>query len=258
MTTIHSILDDLARTATDARDKGDKFERLMAAYLRTEPLYQDQFSDVWLWSDWPGREGRPDTGIDLVAQERDTNGFCAIQCKFYSSTHTLQRADIDSFFTASGKAPFTSRLLISTTDKWSKHAEEALEAQQTPVTRLRVQDLDDSAVDWSQFALDRPENLTRKARKKIRPHQQLALDKVKGGFQTTDRGKIIMACGTGKTFTSLKIAEGLTPPRRTGLVFGALDLLTVPILEGMDCGGQRPLTGLCRLFGYDRRQEENQ
>ena len=81
MTTIHTILDDLARIATDARDKGDKFERLMAAYLRTDPLYKDQYSDVWLWADWPGREGRPDTGIDLVAQERDTNGFCAIQCK---------------------------------------------------------------------------------------------------------------------------------------------------------------------------------
>ena len=224
MTTIHDILDDLARAATDARDKGDKFERLMAAYLRTEPLYQDQFSDVWLWSDWPGREGRPDTGIDLVARERDTNGFCAIQCKFYHPTHTLQRSDIDSFFTASGKAPFTSRLLISTTDKWSKHAEEALEAQQIPVTRLRVQDLDDSAVDWSQFALERPESLTRKARKSIRPHQQLALEKVKAGFQTVDRGKIIMACGTGKTFTSLKIAEGLTPP-------GGLVLFLVPSIS---------------------------
>ena len=87
MTTIHGILDDLARAATDARDKGDKFERLMAAYLRTEPLYQDQFSDVWLWSDWPGREGRPDTGIDIVAQER-TGGVCAIQCKFYDPSHT--------------------------------------------------------------------------------------------------------------------------------------------------------------------------
>ena len=170
MTTIHAILDDLARTATDARDKGDKFERLMAAYLRTDPLYKDQYSDVWLWADWPGRDGRPDTGIDLVAQERDTGGFCAIQCKFYDPAHTLQRADIDSFFTASGKAPFTSRLLISTTDKWSRHAEEALEAQQIPVARLRVQDLDDSAVDWSQFALDRPDSLARKARKTIRPH----------------------------------------------------------------------------------------
>ena len=53
MTTIHTILDDLARTATDTRDKGDKFERLMAAYLRTEPVDHDQFGVVWLWSDWP-------------------------------------------------------------------------------------------------------------------------------------------------------------------------------------------------------------
>ena len=143
MTTIHSILDDLTRAATDARDKGDKFERLMAAYLRTEPLYHDQFSEVWLWSDWPGREGRPDTGIDIVAQER-TGGMCAVQCKFYDPTHTLQRSDIDSFLAASSRAPFTSRMLITTTDKWSKHAEEVLNGQHPPTARLRVRDLDDS------------------------------------------------------------------------------------------------------------------
>ncbi|MHB1587422.1 MAG: DEAD/DEAH box helicase [Acidiferrobacteraceae bacterium] len=212
MTSLHGLLDALARTATDARDKGDKFERLMAAYLRTDPLYRDRYRAVWLWNEWPGRQGRPDTGIDLVAEERDSEGYCAIQCKFYGPTHILQRQDIDSFFTASGKAPFTSRLIISTTDKWSKHAEEALEAQQIPVTRLRVQDLDQSSVDWSQFAWGRPDALTLKAPKAIRPHQRTAIEKVAAGFQSSDRGKLIMACGTGKTFTALKIAERLVAP----------------------------------------------
>ncbi len=110
MTTIHDILKELFDASTDERDKGDRFERLMAAYLRTDVTWTDRFSDVWLWMDWPGRQGRPDTGIDLVAQERDGGGLTAIQCKFYAPTHTLQRADIDSFFTASGKAGFASRL----------------------------------------------------------------------------------------------------------------------------------------------------
>ena len=223
MTTIHDILDDLARAATDARDKGDKFERLMAAYLRTEPLYQDQFSEVWLWSDWPGREGRPDTGIDLVAQER-TGGVCAIQCKFYDPSHAMRRDDIDSFLAASGRQPFTSRMLVTTTDKWNKNAEDVLDSQQPPVIRLRVRDLDDSTIDWGQFALDRPDTLARKARKTTRPHQAEAIERVARGFESHDRGKIIMACGTGKTYTALKIAERLAPP-------GGLVLFLVPSIS---------------------------
>ena len=84
---------------------------------------------VWRWVDWPGRAGKADTGIDLVARERDTGDYTAIQCKFYEPTHTLAKGDIDSFFTASGKTAFTNRVIISTTDRWSHHAETALANQ---------------------------------------------------------------------------------------------------------------------------------
>jgi hypothetical protein len=125
-TTIHDILDELD-DSTDERDTGDKFERLMAAYLRTDVSWSDRFSDVWLWSEWPGRHGKPDTGIDLVAEERETGGLtaiqcavqCAVQCKFYGPTHTLQKSDIDSF-TASGKESFSGRMIVATTDRWSR------------------------------------------------------------------------------------------------------------------------------------------
>lgn len=209
MKTIHDILEQLAQAATDNRDKGDKFERLMEGFFKADPLYSAKFSSVWLWSDWPGRNAKPDTGIDIVAQERDTEDFCAIQCKFYAPSHELQKSDIDSFFTASGKKPFTSRIIVSTTDNWGKNAEDALEAQHIPVTRLRVQDLDDSAVDWSQFSLDKPDRIRLKTKKSLRLHQKTALAQTIEGFKEADRGKLIMACGTGKTFTSLKIAEKL-------------------------------------------------
>ena len=39
----------------------------MKAYLRIDPVFADQFSDVWLWNEWPGNGGKHDTGIDLVA-----------------------------------------------------------------------------------------------------------------------------------------------------------------------------------------------
>jgi predicted helicase len=207
--TVHEVLDELRGAAWDERDKGDRFERLIAAYLRTDPLYVQKYDEVWRWSDWPDRNKRPDTGIDLVARDRATGELCAIQCKFYLTTHTLQKEDIDSFFTASGKEGFTSRLIVSTTDKWSKNAEEALEGQQVPVSRIRVQDLDESGVDWSQFSLAQPEQMERRPHKSLRPHQELALQKVAAGLEVADRGKLIMACGTGKTFTSLRIAEHL-------------------------------------------------
>jgi predicted helicase len=203
---IGSVLAALRADSPTTHELGARFERLMRAYLRTDPMWTDRFSDVWLWQDWPGRGNVPDTGIDLVAAERD-GGTCAIQCKFYEPNHTLDKADIDSFFTASGKETFTSRLIISTTDKWSKHAEGALDKQQIPVQRLRVRDLADSPIDWSQFAPDAPDDISLRARKELRPHQTEALQKVTKRLEEVDRGKLIMACGTGKTFTALRIAE---------------------------------------------------
>ena len=211
-TTIRDVLSELDASSTDERDKGDKFERLMAAYLRADATWSNRFRTVWLWNEWPGRRGKPDTGIDLVAEEREGGGLTAIQCKFYDSTHKLYKRDIDSFFTASGREAFTGRMIVSTTDGWSSNAEDALEGQQVPVTRLRVQDLDESSIDWSQFSLRASEVMKLKDKKVLRAHQRLAFAKVCDGFQTHARGKLIMACGTGKTLTSLRIAENVVAP----------------------------------------------
>jgi predicted helicase len=207
--TIHDLLKKLKENAISTRDQGDKFERLIVNYLQIDPLYQEKFSQVWLWMDYPHRNNQIDTGIDIVAQERITGNYCAIQCKFYHPDYTLDKKDIDSFFTASGKADFTSRMIISTTDKWTKHAEDALKNQQIPVIRLRLQDLENSPIDWSDFSQGQLKLLPKKI---LFPHQKNALNNVIAGFNQVDRGKLIMACGTGKTFTSLKIAEQFADP----------------------------------------------
>jgi predicted helicase len=211
MTTIHDILEEFRQAKISKREMGDKFERLIANYLVTDPLYKDRFSNVWLWSEWPDRGNKPDTGIDIVAEEYGTGEFCAIQCKFYDPSHSIQKGDIDSFFTASGKHPFTSRIIVSTTDKWSKNAEDSLENQSIPVARLRVQDLADSPIDWSKFSLSRVNDIRLKPKKQPRPHQSEAIGLAFGEFQSQPRGKLIMACGTGKTFTSLRLAENVVP-----------------------------------------------
>jgi predicted helicase len=215
-TSIHDLLDEYARLAPDQRSKGSQFERLVKAFLLNDPTYADQYNDVWLWSDWPGRAGKPDTGIDLVASRRD-GGLTAIQCKFYGQSKTLQKADIDSFFTASGKAGFSERLIVSTTDKWSANAEDALTEQQIPTYRIGITDLAESRIDWSEYSFSHPDRVELKPKKRLRPHQRQALDAVRAGFERHDRGKLVMACGTGKTYTSLKIAEDQVAPGGTVL-----------------------------------------
>jgi predicted helicase len=219
MTTVHDVLRMIRETSVTNHERGSRFEKLMRSYLGIDPTWAEQFSKVWLWADWPGAAAnKQDTGIDLVAQDRETGGFCAIQCKFYEPDHTVSKADIDSFFTASGKGGFTRRMIISTTEKWGPHAEEALEDQQIPVTRVGLADIAASPVDWRVPApgVAVEVELSLHAKKQPRPHQAEALKAVFAGFADHDRGRLIMACGTGKTFTSLKIAERVQRERADG------------------------------------------
>lgn len=206
---LHDVLDGIRAVAQTERDKGSAFERLFRTYLLEDALWSQKFSDVWMWSDWPGRDGRGDAGIDLVACDAETGDLWAIQAKFYNPAHRLEKGDIDSFFTESGKAPFVGRMIVSTTDHWSSKAEEALDGQQIPVTRVRLMDLADSTIDWSTYSADQASPVQHIPARTLRLHQEEALTDVENGFATSDRGKLIMACGTGKTFTALRIAEKL-------------------------------------------------
>jgi predicted helicase len=207
-TSVHEVIEAF-RQAPSNRERGTSFEQLMVKYLRLDPLFSRKYSDVWMWMDWPGRQGKADAGIDLVAKDRGSGEYTAIQCKFYEPTHTLSRGDIDAFFTASGKVPFKNRIIISTTDKWGTNAEDACDEQQIPVQRIGLADIAAAPIDWEFIgpADELKVRLAPAAQHKPRPHQQLAIEKVFEGFETSDRGKLIMACGTGKTFTALKIAE---------------------------------------------------
>jgi len=154
VTTIDDVLDQIRESSETEKEKGDKFERLMLAFFRIDPTYARQFSNVWMWNDWPDNQGSPDIGIDLVAENAGGDGYTAIQCKCYAPTTTLDKGDIDSFFTESGKAPFTHRIIVCTTNLWSQHAEKALTGQDKPVRRIGVEALDSSTIDWSQWDLN--------------------------------------------------------------------------------------------------------
>ncbi|MFH5803947.1 DEAD/DEAH box helicase [Alienimonas sp. DA493] len=231
MTALHDVLDGFREDARNNRDLGDRFERLMLRYFEIDPVYADRFDKVWMWNDWPNKGKVGDVGIDLVARDAATGEHCAIQCKFYLPEHQLSKADIDSFITAMGRTQFTSGIIVSTTDKWGKNALDALHHQTKPVTRIGIANLGDSAVDWSTFKDKRPQDLGLREKKVLRPHQKIALENVVAGLENADRGKLIMACGTGKTFTSLRIAEAMAPTGNVLFLVPSLSLLAQSLRE---------------------------
>jgi predicted helicase len=232
MTSLAILLGSFRNAAVTEREKGTYFEELICTYLRNEAIYRDLYSDVWMYADWANLQGldKRDAGIDLVAKTNGTGEYHAIQCKFYAEDYRVQKSDIDSFFTASGKKHFTYRIIVTTTIHWSEHAEDALCNQLPPVSKIDLHDLETSQIDWSQYQPKNPAVL--KAKKQLRPHQTSALASVKNGLAQADRGKLIMACGTGKTFTSLKIAENLAGAgKRVLFLVPSLSLLSQSLTE---------------------------
>jgi len=235
MTPLQSILNEYRQTAQTEREKGTYFEELCITYFRYEATYNDLYSDVWLYSDWAKEHpefglSAKDTGIDLVTKTRGTDEYHAIQCKCYAEDYRLQKKDIDSFFTASGQKPFTHRIIVATTNNWSDNAEAALFNQQPPVTKIDLHDLENSQIDWAKYKPNKEPIL--KPKYDLKPHQKLALEDVQQGLKTADRGKLIMACGTGKTFTSLKIAEALAGKgKRVLFLVPSLSLLSQTLTE---------------------------
>lgn len=236
MTALQRILSQFREMTLTERDKGTSFENLMVQYFKTEPFYKEQYSEVLSYSDWVDRYGtnlgistKKDTGIDLVAITTDGE-FHAIQCKNYSPDHTIGKSDIDSFFTASGKTYFSHRIIVTTTDKWTGNAQDSLENQHPPVSRIDLHNLENSVIDWSQYHEDTKPVL--KAQKQLREHQVDALNAAVSGLKSADRGKLIMACGTGKTFTSLKIAETMAGKgKRVLFLVPSLSLLGQTLTE---------------------------
>jgi predicted helicase len=196
------LLSEFRATATSDADKGNKFERLVKFYFIHDPIWSEQLTNVRL------REQAgigPDVGIDLVAEDIASGGKVAIQCKFYDEKTYLD--NLGTFYTASGKDGYVKRIVVTTSNQWTRNAEEALKNQQIPVQRILLHDMEQSLINWGSFDLTENYGSVPIAQKELRPHQIEALKATLVGFKDADRGKVIMACGTGKTLLSLRIAE---------------------------------------------------
>lgn len=238
MSTLQNLLNTFRNTAKTEREKGTYFERLVQIYLRNEPKYQDLYQQAWLWEEWradwiaqgnqdPGK----DTGIDLVALTH-LGEYHAIQAKFWDADRTLYKKDVDSFFTASGKKPFTYRVIVFSTDKLSDNLKDALIDQTPPVTTIALADLENSKLDWEQTLQQPKPEAAFKQSKQLRPYQETAIHNVVHGLSNADRGKLIMACGTGKTFTALRMSEQMAGKGgRVLFLVPSLNLLSQTLTE---------------------------
>ena len=209
-TSFDALLDEIRDTKRSEKDLGDRFEEIVQVYFNHDPQMQQMYGETMSWQNWVKRhnieESKQDTGIDLVTEIRETHGggYAAIQAKCRSKETVLRREHIDSFFTKATTHKFKHLIFVDTTEKTpSKHFQEIID--KNVITHIRAKDLADSMVDWDSY-VDRGEKKRRKP-KVPRTHQLEAVERVREGLNTDDRGQIIMACGTGKTYTGLLVAE---------------------------------------------------
>ncbi|MBN2829825.1 MAG: DEAD/DEAH box helicase, partial [Candidatus Cloacimonetes bacterium] len=250
-----TVLEKYRNLSYTEKEKGTRFERLMQAYLKTDPKYAYKFKHVWLWEEFPAKNdlGGSDTGIDLVALTHEGD-YWAIQCKCYQETTVIDKGTVDSFLATSSRkfkneqsqaVGFAVRLWISTTNKWGPNATNALKNQNPPVTRINLYDLQEAPVDWVKLESGIHGEKSRKTDRHIRPHQNEALEKAHEYFKTNDRGKLIMACGTGKTFNVLRIAEHETNGKGTILYLVPSISLLGQILREWTTYAQEPINSIC-------------
>ena len=239
------------------KEKGTKFERLMRSWLLTDPRY-NELEKVWLWEEFPGRKdfGGTDTGIDLVAKT-EMGDYWAIQCKCYAEDAAIDKPAVDSFLATSSRTfanevtfqttRFSNRVWISTTNHWGSNAEEAIRNQEPPVTRVGMADLESSPVDWQKLMDGLTGNSALVEGKKPRKHQLDAISKAYTHYivDGNDRGKLIMACGTGKTYTSLLIAEQLLGSKGLVLFMVPSIALLGQSLNAWSADAKKPIKAVC-------------
>jgi superfamily II DNA or RNA helicase len=219
----------------DAGKRGKQFEHFVKWFLKNDPEWDTQVDEVWLWNDYPEQWGR-DKGIDLVFKDKIGKTW-AVQAKCYSPNYEITKADVDKFLSESNRKLVDHRLLIATTDGLGANAREVLDAQEKPVVRYLLNQFEDAKVDYPD-SIKELSAVKRKPPPDPRPHQMEAVENIVSGFQAADRGQVIMACGTGKTFVCLWVKERLKA-KKTLVLLPSLGLLSQTLNEWTYAGREK-------------------
>ena len=252
MTTIDELLQNYREIFCMSEvEKGEHFERLMKNFLLTYAPYRGKIKSAWVWKNFPHREqlGGRDLGIDIVAETFDKN-FIAVQCKFYSDNSTVEKSAVDSFISNSARSFFvdgeekffSQRIWISTTENYTANAKEMFKNQSPEIQMINLESLRRAQVNWS--LLDNGFCGKDASARKPKDYQFEAIEEAEKHFQTNSRGQMIMACGTGKTFTSLKIAEKIAPHGKILFLVPSISLLS-QTLEEWATFSENPINAIC-------------
>ena len=256
--TINDVLNDIRQKATTEKEKGTEFERLMKRWFLTDPRYEN-LEKVWLWEEFPGKGdlGGSDLGIDLVAKD-DTGDYWAIQCKCYAENATIDKAAVDSFLANSSRQflddetmqtrQFSNLVFVSTTrNGWGQNALKATQGLEKPFTRINLFELESSSVNWGKLYKGEEGKKALKSGKQPRAHQLQAMSKAHHHFieEGNERGKLIMACGTGKTFTALRIMEEMTDDKSLVLFLVPSIALLGQTLNAWMSDKSEPMRAIC-------------
>jgi len=237
MTSFNEFLESLH---SDSLKRGKQFEIFVKWFLTTGPEWKTQVDEIWLWDEYPDKWG-PDCGIDLVFKNQNGETW-AVQAKCYSPEYQITKKDVDSFISESDRPEIHRRLLIATTDKIGSNAQRVLDSTRHRVVRYLLSDFEKAKIDY-------PPNIEflsqgkRKEPPPPYPYQETAINEVLTGFKESDRGQLIMACGTGKSYITLWIKEGLSA-QKTLVLVPSLSLLS-QILDDWTFVALNPFDVLC-------------
>ncbi len=209
MAHLAEALDRLRADNSGRYRRGRAFEKLVRNALLANPQYQDRFTNLWLWSEWP-QAGGVDLGIDLVGEQAEDygGGLCAIQCKFYRGG-SVSIGEVNKFLSYTLDDRWTARIFVATGNYSANSRKKLNEAACEIIT---AGDLDIWPVgDWRDL-IEKPDTLRWAADRHVpRTHQEAALEAIRAGLfdsSTGDRlGRVLMPCGSGKSETALWAAE---------------------------------------------------
>ena len=224
MSSFQTLLDSLS---PDSNTKGKQFEKITKWFLQNEPEWQVKIEKVWLWADYPDKWG-VDRGIDLICQFKDGT-LWAVQAKCYHADYAVKKADIDSFLSESNRQQIAGRILIASTNQLGSGAAQVIKAQEKPTVCILLSHLEQASVEFPAD-LNTLNPVPQRIKPTPRPHQTEAINHVVQSLAITDKGQLIMCCGTGKTYTALWIKEAVNA-HTTLVLLPSLGLLSQTLKE---------------------------
>lgn len=218
----------------DERTKGTKFELFCVKFLREYELYKKEFEKVDMWDNWGF--GESDSGIDIVAKTHNGE-YVAIQCKCYDENTKLDLKQLSTFFITKDRTfhlqgtpiQFTQYMLIDTADDITAKVSNFIEDTNIPFTRLDYNSIAQANINWAIF--DEKGEIEFYDKKQLRNHQKEAIEAIKKEFEINDRTKLIMACGTGKSLTGIRLFDNMIDNGQIGVFFAPSIALVAQTLK---------------------------